>query len=60
MSSLDAENLRTVTEECRGFLREDIIQALEAAAAEIDRLQEVVRRLQQEKRELKKLVPVSS
>ena len=43
MSSLDADNLRTMADKCKGFLRDDFLQAMEAAAAEIDRLQDVVR-----------------
>lgn len=57
MHSIDADNLRKVAHECRGFLRDDIVQAMEAAADEINRLQEVVIRLQKERRELRAKVP---
>ena len=51
MSTLDADNLRTIISECKGLLREDILEAMEAAAAEIDRLQEVIKRLHKERRD---------
>jgi hypothetical protein len=51
--NLDRDNLLKIADECDGVLREDIIQAMNAAADEINRLQEVVRRLQAEKRALK-------
>lgn len=50
MSSIDADNLRNIISKCRGILRDDFIEAMEAASAEISRLQEVVKRLQKEKR----------
>jgi hypothetical protein len=53
MHSVDADNLRNVAHECREFLRDDILQALDAAADKINRLQEVVIRLQKEKHALK-------
>lgn len=42
MTSLDADNLRTIADKCKDLLRDDFLQAMEAAAAEIDRLQMVV------------------
>lgn len=53
MSSIDCDNLRKIASECKGFLRDDIVQALEAGADEITRLQEVVRRCHVEIRQLK-------
>lgn len=53
MQSIDSDNLHKIIDECRGFLRADIIEAMEAASAEISRLQEVVKRLQREKRTLR-------
>lgn len=50
MSDVDADNLRKIAHECRGLLREDILEAMEAAAVEIDRLVVVVRRLQNDLR----------
>lgn len=53
MSSIDYDNLRKIIDKCKGFLRDDYLEAMEAAAVEIERLQEVVIRLQQEMRALK-------
>jgi coenzyme F420-reducing hydrogenase delta subunit len=53
MSSVDADNLRKLVDETKGILREDIVEALDAAAAEIDRLQGVVERLHKRIRELR-------
>ena len=53
MSSIDRDNLHKIVCEVKGFLRPDIVAAIEAAGDEIDRLQEVVKRLQKEKLALK-------
>lgn len=53
--SIDADNLRKVAAECRTFLRDDIVEAMDAAAAEIDRLGEVIIRYQKERREMRRI-----
>lgn len=56
MASLDADNLRNIVAKARGVIREDWLEAIEAAAVEIDRLQIVLGDTQQKVRALKKAV----
>ena len=56
MASLDADNLRNIVAKAKGVIREDWLEAIEAAAVEIDRLQIVLGDTQQKVRALKKAV----
>jgi len=53
MASIDADNLRNIAAKAKGIIREDWLQAIEAAATEIDRLQIVLGDSQKKVRSLK-------
>ena len=54
MASLNADNLRNIVAKAKFVIREDWLEAIEAAAIEIDRLQIVVGDCHKKIREMKK------